>query len=355
MELKMVRRCCYGLALFFCTSSVWAQNNKWAEDMFDKLEHDFGVVARGADTKYRITFTNKYADPVHISDIRKSCGCTSATPSKMTLASREKGYVEFEMDTKKFTHQKDSSVTIVFDKPLYAEVRIPVKAFIRTDVVLTPGGAEFGPIVRGTDAERKIAIAYAGVDSWTIKNVVSKNPNITAKAVETARGGGRVKFDLAITVKGDIPLGDFRDQVILVTSDAGNPYIPVLIDGKAENEYSVSPDLVDFGTMAPGVKKTMNVIVRGRKPFTIDKIESEKSAGTFEVALPAQARPIHVLPLTMIAPSEAGALTEEFTITINGSSQPVIFKAHGKVAPGPTTGATASGGNVPTTAQTTNP
>jgi len=39
------------------------------------------------------------------------------------------------VDTKKFTHQKDSAVTIVFDQPQYAEVRIPVKAFIRTEKV----------------------------------------------------------------------------------------------------------------------------------------------------------------------------------------------------------------------------
>lgn len=352
MELKMVRQCCCGLALFFSASSAWAQQLNWAEKMFDKLEHDFGVVARGADTRYRITFTNKYAEPVHISDIRKSCGCTSANPSKTTLVSWEKGYIEFIMDTKKFTHQKDSAVTIVFDKPQHAEVRIPVKAFIRTDVVLTPGGAEFGPITRGTDFERKIAVAYAGTENWTIRDIISKNPDITAKKVETSRGGGRVNYDLIVTVKGSMPVGEFRDQVILVTNDTGNPYIPVMVDGKFENEYSVSPELVDFGTLAPGAKKTMNVIVRGRKPFTIDKIESEKSTGTFEVALPVQARPIHVLPLTMIAPSEAGTLTEEFTISISGSSQPVLFKAHGKIVPAPTTGATASSDKETTTAQT---
>ena len=37
--------------------------------------------------------------------------------------------------------------------------------------------------------------------------------------VETSRGGGRVNFDLIVTVKGTVPLGEFRDQVILVTND----------------------------------------------------------------------------------------------------------------------------------------
>jgi hypothetical protein len=235
------------------------------------------------------------------------------------------------MDTRKFTHQKDSAVTIVFDRPQYAEVRIPVRAFIRTDVVLTPGGAEFGPITRGADAERKISVAYAGRDSWAIRNVVSKNANIAARVVETARGGGRVSYDLLVTVKGSMPQGDFRDQLTLVTDDPSNPYLPVLVDGKVENEDSVTPELVDFGTLAPGAKKTMNVVVRARKPFAIEKIESEQTHGTFEVRLPAEAKPTHVLPLTMIAPTDAGELAEEFTITITGSAEPVKFKARGKV------------------------
>lgn len=329
MKLKMVHPLVCGLAVFFSGSTAFAQN--WAEKMFDKLEHDFGVVARGADTRYRIMFTNKYLETVHISDIRKSCGCTSATPSATSIKSLEKAWIEFTMDTKKFTHQKDSAVTIVFDQPQYAEVRIPVKAFIRTDVVLTPGGAEFGPISRGSDVERKLSVAYAGRDSWTIKDVISKNPNIIAKATETSRGGGRVNYDLKITVKGTMSAGDFRDQVMLVTDDPGNPYVPVLIDGKVENEYTVTPELVDFGTMAPGSKKTLNVIVRAKKAFTIDKIESEKSDGTFEVRLPTEGKPIHVLPLTLVAPEQPGSVSEEFTVTITGNGSPVTFKAVGKV------------------------
>jgi len=296
MKRKTARQFCCGLAVMISTSTAWAQSGTWADQMFEKHEHDFGVVARGADAKYRLVITNKFAPDVRISSVTTSCGCTAAKPSKETLKSRESAYIEIVMDTKKFTLQKDSSVTVVFDtisdRPQHAEVRIPVKAFIRTDVVLTPGGAEFGPITKGADAERKISVAYAGRQNWAIRNVISKNPNITAKAVETSRGGGQVNYDLVVTVKGSIPAGEFRDMVTLVTDDQSNPFIPVLVDGRVDKEYTVSPELVDFGTLAPGAKKTVNVILRGRKPFTIDKIESEKSAGMFEVRLPAEAKPI---------------------------------------------------------------
>lgn len=352
MTLKTGRMLLLGLAMLFSGQRAQAQNTDWAQKMFEKLDHDFGVVARGADSRYRLKLTNKYKENVHIASVTTSCGCTAAKPSKDTLVSLETAYIEITMDTRKFQHEKNSSVTIVIDQPQYAEVRIPIKAYIRTDVVLTPGGAEFGPVTRGADAERKVNIAYAGRGNWTIKNVLSKNPNLVAKVVETRRDATNVNYDLVVTVKGSAPMGELRDQVTLVTDDAGNPYVPVLVTGKVEAEYVVNPEIVSFGNMAPGERKMVNVIVRGKKPFLVEKFESEKTSGTFEVNLPKEAKAVHVVPLTLIAPTETGALAEEFTVTIAGSSEPVTFKAYAKIisGAGPATQAKTDGGAA-TTAQ----
>lgn len=352
MKLQMVSHLLSGLVVFAATSAGSAQAQDWARKMFAKQDHDFGVVARGADARYRLAITNGYVETVHISGVRKTCGCTEAKVTKDTLASRETAYLEISMDTKKFTHEKTSSVTVTFDQPLHAEVTIPIKAYIRTDVVLTPGGVEFGAIAKGSDAERRVDVAYAGRQNWTIKSVVSKNPHLEAKVAEKRRDGGRVNYDLVVTVKASAPAGELRDQVMLMTDDAGNPQIPVLVEARVENEYSVTPELVDFGTLAPGARKTMNVVIRGRKPFAIERVESEKSAGVFEVRLPTEARMIHVLPLTMVAPSEPGSVSEEFSVSIGGSSSPIAFKAHGRVVASPTTGQTAEAHVERATAQT---
>ena len=49
---------------------------------------------------------------------------------------------------------------------------------------------------------------------------------------------------------------------------------PLLVEGKVESEFTVNPEVVSFGSLSPGEKKTINVVVRGRKPFAIEKIES---------------------------------------------------------------------------------
>jgi hypothetical protein len=309
-----------------------AQELDWAQKMFEKQRHDFGVVARGSDVRYRLKIKNLYKQTVHISGVRTTCGCTAAEPSKNTLASRETAYVELTMNTKRFTRQKDSNVIITFDQPRYAEVRIPVSAYIRTDVVLTPGGANFGGAEYGKDATKNISIAYAGREDWKVKSVKVNSPHLDAKVVETSRGGGRVAYQLELTLKKSAPVGNLRELITLVTDDVSRPHIPVLIEARVEPDVTVTPSLVSLGMMVPGKAKTVNVVIRGKKAIKVDKIECESDRNCFKIRLPEIARTVHVLPLTVTPPAESGEFTEEFTVTIAGRDEPVHFKAYGKIA-----------------------
>jgi len=303
----------------------------WADKMFEKLEHDFGIVPSNADLKFRIKITNHYKQVVNIAGVSSSCGCTAGKLAKNTLASEESTFIDLSMDTRRFRGPKETKVTVTFNQPLFTSVVIQVKAFINPDLMLNPGAAEFGAIPKGTDRVLKMAVSFNGRGQFSIKDATCKSPNVAAKLVEARRDPFNQQYELQVTIKGTAPLGDLREQVILTTDDPNQKSIPVLVEAKVEPEYSVSPELVSFGALAPGERKTINIVVRGKKPFAIEKIESEKTAGTFETRLPKETRDVHVLPLTVIAPKEEGAVSDEFTVTVGGSTDPITFKAYGKV------------------------
>jgi hypothetical protein len=320
-----------GMALLYSTGPAVAQDNRWASGMFAKLEHDFGVVARGTDAKYRLKITNNTQATTHIANVTTTCGCTAARPAQNTLAPSEATFVEITMNTVKFEGHKPSSVTVVFDRPAHAEVRIPIHAFIRRDVVLTPGGARFGSVTRGSGAEQTINIAYAGRGDWKIRDIINKNPQISTQLVETRRDSTNVNYVLHLGLSDEVPVGDFRDQLTLVTDEQANPYIPLLVEGRVEEAYSVSPEVVSFGNLAPGERRTVSVVIRGKQLFQIEKIESEETSGVFEVRLPREAKAVHVVPLAIIAPQDPGPVDEQFAVTISASSEKLTFKAHAKV------------------------
>ena len=150
---------------------VVAQESDWAVKMFEKTTHDFGVVARGSDTTYRLKLKNIYEQDVHISEVSTTCGCSAGKPGKETRKSLEETYVEITMDTRKFMRRKDSNVIMTFDRPVYGRVQIPITAYIRTDVVIEPGSAQFGTVDREEKNEKTLKVAYAGRQDWRIKKV----------------------------------------------------------------------------------------------------------------------------------------------------------------------------------------
>ncbi|MCA9065519.1 MAG: DUF1573 domain-containing protein, partial [Planctomycetaceae bacterium] len=133
------------LSLLTAYQQVGFAQGNWAEGLIDTQKVDFGVVATGSDVGKVITVRNTLRSQVHISSIQRSCPCLIYKgPGKTILEPGEETTIELSMDTRKFKHKRDVTLSVYFDAPQFAEVRIPVSAYIRTDVVFEPGRVEFG-------------------------------------------------------------------------------------------------------------------------------------------------------------------------------------------------------------------
>ncbi|MFO1021694.1 MAG: DUF1573 domain-containing protein, partial [Planctomycetales bacterium] len=281
-------------------ASIYAQELNWAQKMLEKQSHDFKVIARGADATYRLKVTNVYQETMNIAGVRTSCGCISAQVLQPQLKSTESTYIEIKMDTVRFSKERNATVYVTFNMegptPLYQEVSIPIHGYIRTDVVLSPGGAEFGPVPQGVPHERVIRVNYAGRPDWRIQKIVSQNDNVISNVKEMSRTpDGQIAYDVIVTVKEKAPKGDLRERLMILTNDASNPEIPLLVEARVEAEFKITPETVFLGTMAPGQTKTVNVVVNGRHPFKIEKLESETGSSAFQMQLPKTSNVVNVL------------------------------------------------------------
>ena len=160
------------LALCFAifASSV-ADAQEWAEKMFDKREHDFGTVARGSDTVYRFEITNLYKQPMKITGVTSSCGCTSPSVENGEFGTYEKAYIVAKFNTHSHVGRKGATLTVRFAPPYAAEVQLRVHGNIRSDVVFQPGKVQFGSVDQGVRKEQLITVNYAGRSNWQILDV----------------------------------------------------------------------------------------------------------------------------------------------------------------------------------------
>ena len=66
---------------------------------FETTEHHFDTVQFKGDASYNFEFANVGDQPLLITNVRTSCGCTVSKYSKKPYQSKEGGFIEVEYDT----------------------------------------------------------------------------------------------------------------------------------------------------------------------------------------------------------------------------------------------------------------
>jgi len=318
-----------GLLLVFAWAGL-AAGQEWARKMFETTNHDFGNVARGSKVEYEFKFNNPYKEDAHVLDVRSSCGCTTPRVVKDLLKSYEEGAIVAAFNTRSFLGHRNATVTVVFDKPFYAEVQLQVAGYIRRDIVIHPGDVDLGTVDQGTPVEKQISISYAGRDDWQILDVKSGSPYLETQLSETRRGAGQVAYDLKVLLKPDAPSGTINEQLVLLTNDQRSPEVPLDVAGRVVAELTVSPASLLMGVLQPGQKATKQLVIKAKKPFRITGITCDDDS--FEIHAPDATKPMHVVPITFIAGDKTGKVAQKIRFTTDlGEDVVAEFSAYAQV------------------------
>lgn len=293
MIRKLVLAILFGL---FGATPAMAQS--WATKMFTKTSHDFGTVAKGAKAECRFEFENIYEEDVHIAEVRTSCGCTTPSVEKKTLKTWEKSAVVAAFNTRAFDGKRGSTITVVIDKPYYAEVRLRVDGVIRTDISFEPGQVELGEVDYGQVAEKRVRVNYVGRSSWRITDVRSDNDHFEVELAELERANGRVGYEMLVRLKETAPQGFLSDQLTIL-SDTDSVGVALQVTGRVVPPVQVSPSLLTLGNVTPGQKITKQLIIQGKTPFKVTGVNCPD--GCFEFKVNDQAKKLHVIPVTFTA------------------------------------------------------
>jgi len=86
--------CAVVLGFTFVARTASAQDSQKAEFKFNEEKHDFGKVPQGTPVTTVFEFTNIGQDPLIITDVRPTCGCTIADFTKTPVKNGEKGMIK---------------------------------------------------------------------------------------------------------------------------------------------------------------------------------------------------------------------------------------------------------------------
>ncbi len=77
------------------------ENPNAPEITLDKTVHDYGTIKKDADGSCKFTFKNTGKEPLVLSNVKSSCGCTVPSWSKDPILPGKSGVIKIVYDTKK--------------------------------------------------------------------------------------------------------------------------------------------------------------------------------------------------------------------------------------------------------------
>ena len=242
----------------------------------EQRSHDFGTVARAANTEHRFELFNPFNSDLHIRGVRASCGCTTAIVETDTIAPGQKGTLLARFNTGTHTGQKGATLTVSLDKPFFTELQLNVKGYIRSDVVLSPGEVSFGTVPQGEPRSSVLQLNYVGRTDWAITEVLSPLDSVKVAYEEVERSNGRVDLDPTA------PAGFLHSQLVIRTNDRRLTTLPVRVLGSVEPALQVSPLSFALGKVKAGEPIQQRLVVKGHEPFRVLGISSDQAEIRFE-------------------------------------------------------------------------
>jgi hypothetical protein len=303
----------------------------WADALFDELSKDFGSVPRGPALTHSFRIVNKTQNVITITNVRVSCGCTTAHALKTTLNPGEETAIQTRMDTTRFSGPRTFTVFVQFG-PIFDEVRLWLMANSRSDINLTPESLSFGQVKRGSTPSMSLRLTFYGNPEAQITEARPESNYVLPSIKEISRQPVEVVYELTVQLRSDTPVGRWFTDVWLKTNLPGVPQVRVPLTVEIESLLTVSPSLVSLGEVKVGSTTQRRIVVRGAKPFRITSIQgmSEDLEVKFQAGISQE---IHIL--TVIAhPRKAGPFNRQVgVITDLPQDNQIEFNVQATITP----------------------
>jgi hypothetical protein len=300
-QMLAIRKVWFLLALMVsleCTASSPVLAQDWVRKLFKETHHDFGSVSRNAKAEHSFVIENCFEEDIHIASVRSSCGCTSPVATKTTLKSWEKGEILAKFNTRTFTGTKSAVITVVIDKPYYAEIQLTVGGTIRTDVSVEPGEIVFGDLELGQSKTIDVTLSFNGRKGLEIADVRGNAQAFEVRLDAPMYQPSGVTYRMHVKLKETLEPSKLLDEIVVVTNDPNekNRELTIPVSARVRPPITVTPETIALGDVRSGETRQQRFMVKAKKPFAIELITCPDNR--FEFQTPTGEKTLHVVPFT---------------------------------------------------------
>jgi len=299
----------------------------WAgpTDMFEEKVKDFGTTPRGPVLTHYFRFTNNTNQTLTLGQPRVSCGCTSASLLKNSIAPGETSAIPAQRDTRRIQTAGVTKAVLVY-VPFFGanqeEVTLKVQTVCRDDLMYAPDTLAFGTVRKGQGATVSTKVTFTSDPNWEVSDSTSTGAFVKVEHKLDSRKGSSVTYEITATLDKECPAGNWTADVYLKTSNQAVAKLRIPVTVNVTVPVAASPDAVQFGNLALGTPSEKQITLQSGTPFKIIEIKGGDEQLNVKVES-KDAKPVHVITLSA-TPKLLGGFTRTIEIVTDNKDQPKV-------------------------------
>jgi hypothetical protein len=242
--------------------------------------HEFGTVVEGASVAHAFQIQNLGDEPLAISRVLSSCGCTVAKNSSDILQPGGSSLIEVKFNTAGFAGERKKAIRLYSNDPENPMVPLYLQGIIQPEIVVEPRRVAFKGVSKdqldGVSAKVVIRVAPQADSAVQIEQVRALSKRV--KVVDL--GGDTKSRQIEVRLSSDLTIGEFRDRVLVELSGGQSQIVNVPVSVEIVGDVRLNPSVVSFGLLqgeAPVVRTVVAENLSGR-PLTLASVEANSEA-----------------------------------------------------------------------------
>jgi hypothetical protein len=256
-------------------------------------QFDFGVVEQGkaAVIEHEFSFKSVGEEPLELTEVHPSCGCTASIPSATVFAPGETGVLRTSFETKGKYGDQHIEVLVRTNDPTASEHTFLLTGLILAPWHVVPATVDFNDLGRGEKQTKTTQVNSQLLKGSAVHKVLSLSSNhqaITAELKEfqlpqaPAEGKSYLEVErpVEITVHAGEEMGEDSGKVFVHTADPQSPTVTIDVRWKVSGDLDVSAQRIS-SIRIRGRNAPRPVVIKSRTgtPFEITSIEIKDKDG----------------------------------------------------------------------------
>lgn len=238
--------------------------------VFFSTDGDTGEIYDTENATVEFKFRNVGSDPLTITRIQPSCGCTVPEMEKTVFEPNEVGTMKVLFDPRGRQGHVARSIQVFTDSRLTPTTTINVKSFVKPVVVSVPSDVvAFDSVNKGEEVVREVRV-FGRFPDFEVTRASTNDPMLYEVEVipageATVLGETMYERIVRVTLKGSAAPGQHNSSLTIRTNDERRSIFSLPLVGRVVGDLELSPVRMTLGRLSVGDEFEREIRVRHRK------------------------------------------------------------------------------------------